>query len=226
MAVASAGIYASLHLAPERKPCQHPITQFFTGRMPFLQPNQQRQSTEGAFYLLLLTSCIRQMITYAHTWHGVDVLLQLLQEELSGSHPTQADFLQLGQSITSDSQQDDVTGRVTRQMSEVRDTADRLQSTLSELESSLTSLVDTTERFDSDLATLSATVASLTDRSLQLPAAVGFQSAWFTEQNLVVRVRTCVFSRLGNISLSVLKVLSNLNRPFLLDLNLYGDQHR
>ena len=26
---------------------QHPTTQFFTGRMPFLTPNQQRQSTEG-----------------------------------------------------------------------------------------------------------------------------------------------------------------------------------
>jgi len=26
---------------------QHLITQFFTGRMPFLPPNQQRQSTEG-----------------------------------------------------------------------------------------------------------------------------------------------------------------------------------
>jgi len=25
----------------------HPTTQFFTGRMPFLPPNQQRQSTEG-----------------------------------------------------------------------------------------------------------------------------------------------------------------------------------
>jgi len=24
-----------------------PTTQFFTGRMPFLPPNQQRQSTEG-----------------------------------------------------------------------------------------------------------------------------------------------------------------------------------
>ena len=30
-----------------RQPCQHPTTQFFTGRMPFLPPNQQRQSTEG-----------------------------------------------------------------------------------------------------------------------------------------------------------------------------------
>ena len=28
-------------------PRQHPTTQFFTGRMPFLPPNQQRQSTEG-----------------------------------------------------------------------------------------------------------------------------------------------------------------------------------
>ena len=30
-----------------RQPRQHPTTQFFTGRMPFLPPNQQRQSTEG-----------------------------------------------------------------------------------------------------------------------------------------------------------------------------------
>jgi len=30
-----------------RQPRQHPTTQFFTGRMPFMPPNQQRQSTEG-----------------------------------------------------------------------------------------------------------------------------------------------------------------------------------
>jgi len=30
-----------------RQPRQHPTTQFFTGRMPFLPPNQQRQSIEG-----------------------------------------------------------------------------------------------------------------------------------------------------------------------------------
>ena len=47
VAVASDGAYASLHLAPDRWPRQHPTTQFFTGRMPFLPPNQQRQSTEG-----------------------------------------------------------------------------------------------------------------------------------------------------------------------------------
>jgi len=40
------GPYASLHLAPVRYPRQQPTTQFFTGRMPFLPPNQQRQSTE------------------------------------------------------------------------------------------------------------------------------------------------------------------------------------
>jgi len=41
--VASAGPYASLHLAPDRQPRQYPTTLFFTGRMPFLPPNQQRQ---------------------------------------------------------------------------------------------------------------------------------------------------------------------------------------
>ena len=30
-----------------RQPRQHHTTQFFTGRMPFLLPNQQRESTEG-----------------------------------------------------------------------------------------------------------------------------------------------------------------------------------
>jgi len=38
---------ANLHLAPDRYTCQHPTTQFFTGRMPFLPPNQHCQSTEG-----------------------------------------------------------------------------------------------------------------------------------------------------------------------------------
>ena len=47
VAVASSGPYASLHLAQDREPCQHPTAQFFTGWMPFLLPNQQRQSTEG-----------------------------------------------------------------------------------------------------------------------------------------------------------------------------------
>jgi len=45
--MASAGPYASLHLAPDRQPHQHPTTLFFTGRMPFLPPNEQCHSTEG-----------------------------------------------------------------------------------------------------------------------------------------------------------------------------------
>jgi len=42
VAVASAGQYAglqSLHLAPNGQTRQHPTTQFFTGRMPFLPTN-------------------------------------------------------------------------------------------------------------------------------------------------------------------------------------------
>jgi len=34
-------LQSNLHIAPDRKPRQHPTTQFFTGRMPFLPPNQQ-----------------------------------------------------------------------------------------------------------------------------------------------------------------------------------------
>ena len=52
--MASAGPYASLHLAPDRQPRQHTTTPFFTGRMLFLPPNQQRQSTEGS--LVTITS--------------------------------------------------------------------------------------------------------------------------------------------------------------------------
>ena len=35
-----------------------PTTQFFTGRMPFLPPNQQRQSTEGTIMQTKLKYCI------------------------------------------------------------------------------------------------------------------------------------------------------------------------
>jgi len=52
VAVAPAGPYASLHLAPDRQPHQHSTTLFFTGRMPFLPPNQQHQSTEGNLKIL------------------------------------------------------------------------------------------------------------------------------------------------------------------------------
>jgi len=48
--VSGSGIcWAICKAAPHpRQPCQHPTTQFFTGRMPFLPPNQQCQSTEGS----------------------------------------------------------------------------------------------------------------------------------------------------------------------------------
>jgi len=48
--VSGSGIsWAICKSAPRSRqiPCQHPTAQFFTGRMPFLPPNQQRQSTEG-----------------------------------------------------------------------------------------------------------------------------------------------------------------------------------
>ena len=51
--VSGSGIcWAICKSAPHpRQPCQHPTTQFFTGRMPFLSPNQQHQSTEGTAYI-------------------------------------------------------------------------------------------------------------------------------------------------------------------------------
>jgi len=51
VAVASAGLYASLHLIPDSHANIPPLS-FFTGRMPFLTLNQQRQSTEGRLDLV------------------------------------------------------------------------------------------------------------------------------------------------------------------------------
>jgi len=34
-------------LQTDNHACQHPTAQFFTGRMPFLPPKQECQSTEG-----------------------------------------------------------------------------------------------------------------------------------------------------------------------------------
>jgi len=47
VAVVSAGLHASLHLIPDNHANIPPLS-FFAGRMPFLLPNQQRQSTEGS----------------------------------------------------------------------------------------------------------------------------------------------------------------------------------
>jgi len=74
--VASAGPYASLHLAPDRLPRQHPTTQFFTGRMPFLPPNPQHQRTEGM--LSSVTGCRYRSISAAGTWAVAKQLHSLL----------------------------------------------------------------------------------------------------------------------------------------------------
>jgi len=48
VAVASAGPYASLQLAPDRQPCQHPTAQFFYRpvALPAAQPTVSK-ATEG-----------------------------------------------------------------------------------------------------------------------------------------------------------------------------------
>jgi len=46
VAVASAG-HVQVCTSLQTDNHTHLTTQFFTGRMPFLPPNQQRQSTEG-----------------------------------------------------------------------------------------------------------------------------------------------------------------------------------
>ena len=82
MAVASAGTYASLHLSPNRQPHQHPTTLFFTGRMPFLPPNQQRH------YLVLHTPFYGPLsgTTQVSGYQKVKTIWILLkQEAVSGS---------------------------------------------------------------------------------------------------------------------------------------------
>ena len=49
-------------LQRDNQPHQHPITQFFTGRMLFLMPNQQSQSNGGLMPTLISTLQISQSI--------------------------------------------------------------------------------------------------------------------------------------------------------------------
>jgi len=58
VAVASAGPYGSLHLIPDNYANIPPLS-FFTGRMPFLLPNQQHQSTEGISTAFLFVYALR-----------------------------------------------------------------------------------------------------------------------------------------------------------------------
>jgi len=61
--------YANLHLTPDRQPRQHPTTQFFTGRILFLPPNQQRQSTNQwkRYKKTKLTLCLHPVRTRRNT---------------------------------------------------------------------------------------------------------------------------------------------------------------
>jgi len=72
--VSGSGIRWAMQVCtPCRQPHQHPTTLFFTGRMPLLTPNQQRQSTEGS--LLTQDTCIIQIINWVcsqlFTWNSV-----------------------------------------------------------------------------------------------------------------------------------------------------------
>jgi len=73
VAVASAGPYASLHLTPDRQLHQHPTSQFFTGRMPFLPPNQQRQSTEGSVQQSIDIACLQSSQQQTCRLHARDL---------------------------------------------------------------------------------------------------------------------------------------------------------
>ena len=77
MAVASGGPYASLHLAPDREPRQHPTTQFFIGRMPFLPPNQQRQSTEDMKSYSVIRTKLNQMV-----FKNVHIIIDLQEKHI------------------------------------------------------------------------------------------------------------------------------------------------
>ena len=87
VAVVSARPYAShLHFAPDRSPCQHLISQVFTGRMFFLTPNQQCQSTEGKERQIDKASCITDLTNVIGKHNpNLDLWLDLLTSGLTPS---------------------------------------------------------------------------------------------------------------------------------------------
>ena len=50
MAVASARLYASLHLAPDRQPRQHPATQFLQAGCPSCRPTNSIKALKAISY--------------------------------------------------------------------------------------------------------------------------------------------------------------------------------
>ena len=85
VAVALAGPYACLHLAPDRLPHQHPTTQFFRGRMSFLPPYQQRQSTEGNTHTHPFNGPLSGTTRVSRYQKGKPIWILLKQETVSGS---------------------------------------------------------------------------------------------------------------------------------------------
>ena len=80
VAVASAGPYASLHLAPDRQPCQHPTSQFLQAGCPSCRPTNSvkalkaQQSSPIIYKKVLLGPCrntdnkkARQKLHTTHT---------------------------------------------------------------------------------------------------------------------------------------------------------------
>jgi len=68
VAVASAGPYASLHLAPDNHASTPPLS-FFTGRTPFLPPNQQHQCTEGKDTYGTIQVCLLLLLLLLNNAH-------------------------------------------------------------------------------------------------------------------------------------------------------------
>jgi len=65
---------------------QHPTTQFFTGRMPFLLPNQQRQSTEGMYVYIMLYYCFKILTVHCLICFRVIVTVDLHVVCFKGEH--------------------------------------------------------------------------------------------------------------------------------------------
>jgi len=75
------------YITPDRQPCQHPTTHFFTGRTPFLLPNQQRQSTEGRWSMkkILHVQTVKKQNWFADTFSGHGFIFHAVLNQLRQS---------------------------------------------------------------------------------------------------------------------------------------------
>ena len=63
MAVASAGPYASLHVAPDRQPRQHPTTRFLQAGCPSCRPTNGVKALKTIFNTIILSLCLSTLTT-------------------------------------------------------------------------------------------------------------------------------------------------------------------